>query len=150
MADVMDRMWDSNLSPFGGNFGTNFSVPIDIWEENNSIFVKAALPGVDANDINIDIQDGIMTMSGEFKDDSESRSEDRRTYHREFRYGSFSRSIRLPEGVDEENVDAEYKNGFLTVRVPRRQEQVKQPKRINVRGGDQGQQPGQGKGNKAA
>jgi HSP20 family protein len=140
MADVMERMWDSNLSPLGGNFGANFQVPIDIWEESNTLFVKAALPGVKPEDINVDIDNGMLTMSGEFKDEHETRSEDRRTYHQEFRYGSFSRTVRLPEGIDDENIDAEYRDGFLTIRIPRTAAAEKQPKKIQVRNAGEGGQ----------
>lgn len=138
LADQMDRLWESDTSPLAG-FGGDFSVPIDIWEENNNLFVKAALPGVNPDDININIDNGILTMSGEFKDENENQNPDRRMYHREFRYGSFNRSVRLPEGANEDQIDAEYNNGFLTVRVPRAEEQARQPKRIPVKTGEQRQ-----------
>src|SRR5690349_4958571 len=102
-ADLMDNLWDTNQSM--GNFGSAFSVPLDVWEQDGSLFIKAAVPGVDPNNIDLNVENGVLTLSGEFRNEHETEGKDKKFYHREFRYGRFSRSLRLPEDVDTENID---------------------------------------------
>ena len=137
-ADMMDRMWETG-QPSLGSAGT-FTVPIDVWEEDNKIVVKAAIPGMDPSDIELTVDNNILTISGEFRDEKENRPENRKMYHREVRYGYFSRSISLPEDADLDKLDAEYQNGFLLVKVQRKQQHVTSPtKKIPIRNLGQGQ-----------
>jgi len=144
-ADMMDRMWEGQSV---AGFGSSFSIPIDVWEENNNILVKAAVPGIDPNQVEINIENSILTISGEFKDDHETQAENRKMYHREMRYGYFSRSIALPEDVDEEKPDAEYRNGFIMIRIPRKKQQPHTAaKKIPIRNAESTQALNQGQGN---
>jgi len=136
-AEQMDRMWDSNQG--AGNFGSSFSVPLDIWEQDGNLYVKAAIPGVDPENIELNVENGVLTLSGEFKNEQEVEGKDKKYYHREFRYGRFSRSITLPDDVDPDRIEAEYNNGFITVRVPRNQKQAPQAKRLQIRNASAGQ-----------
>jgi HSP20 family protein len=130
---MMDRMWDS-----GQSLGAFSSVPIDVWERDGQIYVKASVPGVDPRNIQVNVEDNILTISGEFRDEHETQAESRKMYHREVRYGNFSRAIALPDDVDTDKMDAEYQNGFITIRIPRRQQQQSsQSKRIEIRNADQ-------------
>jgi HSP20 family protein len=134
-ADMMDSMWDSEKFPGGG-----LSVPMDVWEQDGKIFIKAAVPGVDPNRIELSVEEGVLTVSGEFSDEHEVQSDNRKMYHREMRYGRFTRSIALPEDADQDGIEAEYKNGFLTIQVPRRkQPATKQAKRLQIRNTGQSQ-----------
>jgi HSP20 family protein len=101
---------------------------VDIYESPEALFLKAELPDVKREDIHITVENGLLTLSGERKADSEVRQEQ---YHRvERSYGPFSRSFSLPTSVDGSNASAEYKNGVLTVRLPRREDA--KPKRIDI------------------
>ena len=109
--DVFDRFFEDF------NLPTLFSEPkewvpsFDISETDDNIIVRAELPGMDVKNINVTLTNGILTVKGERKDEKEKKEEN---YHlKETRYGSFSRSIRLPSEVKTEKIDATYKNGVL-------------------------------------
>jgi len=101
---------------------------IDMAENEKEYTIKAELPGMDKEDIDISLTDGILTLTGEKKQESEEDKDN--YYYRESRYGSFSRSLRLPEDAAPEEVDATYKNGVLRVVVPKKE--AAQPKKITV------------------
>src|SRR3990172_4722084 len=108
---------------------------IDVVETDDAIKLKAELAGMDPADINIEVQDNVLTVSGErhFK---EEVKEDK-YYRIERRYGSFSRSIALPQAIDESKIEAKYADGVLEVSVPKAE--IAKPKKIAVTVG--GQQP---------
>ena len=101
---------------------------VDVVETKDAITLKADLAGMDPNDINLEMEDNVLAISGERRFQEEV--EEDKYYRIERRYGSFSRSIALPQDVDPEKIEAEYENGVLTVSVPK-VEAVK-PKRISV------------------
>jgi HSP20 family protein len=101
---------------------------VDIYEKNDSVVVKAELPGVERDQISVEVKDGILSLRGERKFEKEVKEE---SYHRiERAYGSFQRSFSLPVSVDQEKVTASFKNGVLEVTLPKK-EQAK-PKQIQV------------------
>ncbi len=107
---------------------TEWSLALDVAEDENGFIVKAAIPGVRPEDLDISLADNVLTIRGEVKRDEEIKEEQ---YHvRERRYGTFTRSIRLPTPVDADHVEATYENGVLTLRIPKA-EQVR-PKKITV------------------
>jgi len=103
--------------------------PVDIFETgNHELVLKAELPDMTRDDIDITVDNGTLTIRGEKKLGSEIKEEQ---FHRiERRYGTFSRSFSLPQTVDSNRVSAEYKNGVLTVRLPLREEA--KPRSIKV------------------
>ena len=103
--------------------------PVDIFENgNHELILKAELPDMTREDIDITVDNGTLTIKGEKKLSSEVKEEQ---FHRiERRYGTFSRSFSLPQTVDTGKVGAEYKNGVLTVRLPLREEA--KPRQIKV------------------
>ena len=110
---------------------TEWSLALDVAEDENGFIVKAAIPGVRPEDLDISLADNVLTIRGEVKADEEIKEEQ---YHvRERRYGAFSRSIRLPAPVDADHVEATYENGVLTLRIPKAEEV--RPKKIAVRTG---------------
>lgn len=101
---------------------------VNVAEFKDEIQVIAEVPGIAKEDVALKLHDGAITISGDRKAPEEKDSE---WLRREIAYGSFSRTIQLPEGVDAEKVSAEYNNGVLRIRLPK-QEAVK-PKEISIR-----------------
>lgn len=109
----------------------SFSPSVDIFEEKEAIVVAVELPGVKAEDVNITVENDLLTISGERKFD---RREGKGDWHRvESTYGTFTRSFALPKTVSAENIDANLDAGVLTVRLAKRQEA--KPRKIEVKAG---------------
>ncbi|MBI2560166.1 MAG: Hsp20/alpha crystallin family protein [Planctomycetes bacterium] len=128
LRDEMNQLFDDFFKkrPF---FETAWSPELDVSETNDNVIVKAEVPGLDPKDIDISISGDTLTLKGEKK---EEKHENDRYYHRiERRYGSFMRSVTLPESVDSEKVKAECKNGILEITLPK-VEKAK-PKKITVK-----------------
>jgi len=103
--------------------------PFDVSETENEIIVKAELPGMDVKDIDIALTDGLLTIKGERRLEKEDKKEN---YHRiERQFGSFSRSLNLGEKVKADGIEAAYKDGILTVTLPKAEES--KPKKIEVK-----------------
>jgi len=108
-----------------------YAPSLDVKETKDAYTVLADLPGLDRKDIQVSLEEGLLTISGSRKAEHEESSEDR-TWHRvERSWGSFSRTLRLGEGVDADKVSAEYKDGVLTVAVPKKESA--QPRRVDVK-----------------
>ena len=102
--------------------------PVDIYEDENSVVIKAEVPGVDQKEIDIRIEDNTLTLRGERKHSQDVKKEN---YHRVERfYGTFQRSFSLPHTIDQEHVKATCEQGVLTITLPKREE--KKPKQISV------------------
>ncbi len=105
-----------------------FQVAVDIREEDDAFYVDAEVPGLSADDIKVDIEKNVLTLSGERKIEKEETKD---TYRRvERQYGSFTRSFSLPETVDTENIRADLKDGVLELRLPKKE--APRPKSISV------------------
>ena len=121
LRDEMDRLFNSCLrEPFGALdwplWGSDkWSPAVDVAENDKEWTVRAELPGIDPKDLDVTVTGNQLVLSGEKRESSERKEKD--FYHSETRYGSFRRTVPLPEGVDTENVDAEYANGVLTLRL---------------------------------
>lgn len=101
---------------------------VDIYETDNDLVIMADLPGLDMNDIHVEIENGTLSLRGERKFEGTSEG---RGYHRiERSYGSFARYFTLPDTVDPEKVKADYKNGVLTVTLPKKE--IAKPRAIKV------------------
>jgi HSP20 family protein len=122
----MNRMFDSYFrEPFGAmteSFGwsSQFGPSVDIAETENEITLRAELPGVDPKDLDITVTADRITISGE-KKETVDRSE-QNFHHKEIRSGKFARSFSFPAGVDTQQVNAEHKNGVLTVKLKKSQQ----------------------------
>ncbi len=132
----MDRLFDSFLRDAAGwadrweIFGGG--LPLDVEETDKEVFVRAEIPGVKAEDINLSIHGDMLTITGEKKESTETQPEKGFVYQ-ERRFGSFRRQVTLPCAVDENDVQAEYKDGVLSVHLKKSQEAL--PKHITVRSG---------------
>jgi HSP20 family protein len=117
----MNRLFDRFFEGGRGNGGSGRWIPaMDLAETENSLVLRADLPGMTEDDVNIEIKDGVLTVSGERKAEHEEKGEG---YHRvERSFGSFSRSLSLPDGVDAGKVEAAFKDGVLEVTIPKPEE----------------------------
>ena len=106
----------------------DWSVALDVAEKEDNYLVKATVPGINPDDLEITLEDDVLTLKGEILRDEEV--EDVKYHVRERRYGSFSRSIRFPVAVNGDAVEANYNNGILSLNIPKA-EAVK-PKRITI------------------
>ncbi len=130
MRRSMDRLFDRYFNEDEEwSESVTWGVALDVVEKENAFVVQASLPGVHPDDIDVTFNNNVLTIKGELR--SEEEKEETRYHLRERRYGLFSRSITLPRGIDGENIAAEYKDGVLTLSLPKREE-VK-PKRIEIR-----------------
>ena len=102
----------------------------DIKETKKNIKIVSEMPGMDPNDIDVSVHNGILTITGEKKGEKEETGTD--YHHIERSYGCFSRSITIPDSVDSEKVESTYKNGVLTVTLPKTEKTVEQSKKIPI------------------
>jgi HSP20 family protein len=102
--------------------------PVDLVEAEDHFVLKADLPGLSEGDVNIEVQDGTLTISGERKAEHEQR--EKGWYRIERSFGSFSRSLSLPDGVDPDRIQASFSHGVLEVRIPKPEE--RKPRRIEI------------------
>ena len=104
---------------------------IDLFEKKDAYVVRAELPGVDRSNIEITFEKNILTISGQKASLPEGRDEEIRVFAAERVSGSFARSLRMPEYIDGDKIEAEYKDGLLTVTIPKAE--VAQPRKIELR-----------------
>ena len=129
---MMDRMMDESYvgaQRLWPQTGDGFPLALDVAEDQDKYIVKASVPGVDPSNIEITLSDNVLTIKGETQQENDI---DEKNYQiRERRYGSFTRSVALPAGVDADNVEAIHEHGVLTLNLPK-SEAVK-PKKIAVK-----------------
>lgn len=125
----LSRLSDEFRNSRGDRRGFNFQPAVDIYEDKESIVVKAELPGVKAEDVNVNVEKNVLTISGERKLHKEDNKDG---YHRiETAYGTFTRSFSLPSTLDSDTIDARLEEGILTLKL--RKKAQAQPKRIEVK-----------------
>ncbi|MEZ5078093.1 MAG: Hsp20/alpha crystallin family protein [Solirubrobacterales bacterium] len=128
----VNRLFDSFFGRREGGQGgqpRRWVPAMDLVETEDDLVLRADLPGVDRDEISVEVKDGVLTVSGERRAQHEDKSEG---YHRvERSYGRFARSLELPKGIDPEGVDASYEDGVLEVRVPKPTE--RQPTKVEVK-----------------
>ena len=125
---IFDSMFTHDLPRFSS---TNSWMPaIDVNETETEFFLSADMPGLDKKDVSIDIHDGVITIKGERAIDNEKSTDDYRI--RERQLGSFNRSFRLPDNVNEVKVAAKFKNGVLKVTLPKTKEVIPEGRQIKI------------------
>ncbi len=135
MQNEMNRLFNTFFdSPNGGgNGGAQASVrrwipAMDVVETPDHFVLRADLPGMSENDVNIELEDNVLTISGERKSEHEQRNEG--YYRVERASGSFSRSLTLPEGVEADGIQASFKNGVLEVQIAKPEQQ--KPRKVQI------------------
>jgi HSP20 family protein len=123
LQDEVNRLFSTNLSRAFGDEGIArgaWNPSVDIYENKDQIVLEAELPGMKREDFDLSIENNVITLRGERHFEKKDEGDN---YHRvERSYGSFTRSFTLPQTVDAENVTAEYLNGVLRVKIPKREE----------------------------
>jgi HSP20 family protein len=127
----VDRLFDAF---FGGETQASarrWVPPMDLVEAEDHFLLKADLPGLSEEDVSIEVQDGTLSISGERNAEHESR--ERGWYRVERSFGSFNRSLTLPDGVDSDAISAHFDRGVLEVRIPKPAE--RKPRRVQIKAG---------------
>jgi HSP20 family protein len=135
LQNEMNRLFNTVFdAPAPGNGGAmrRWMPAMDLIETGEHFVLRADLPGMDQDDIQIELEDGTLTLSGERKAEHDSKNEG--FYRVERAFGAFSRSLSLPKGVDPEGVSASFDRGVLEVRIPKPEE--RKPRRIEISGTD--------------
>jgi HSP20 family protein len=130
LREAMDRLIEQSFTPFGHSDGSQ-SVPANLWEDGNSYYLHLVAPGLDLSTVDITTIGGVLTISGQTTQPS---PEDGKKVWQEWGPTSFRRQLQLPAGFDADRCQATYKDGILTVSVPK-PEQAK-PKSIKVQVGE--------------
>lgn len=106
---------------------------LDAVDKEDELKLCAELPGLSEDEIDLRVSDGTLTLRGEKKEDHEEGDKEGNYYLSERRFGSFERTIRIPEGIDRDKIDATFKNGVLTVHLPKKPEARTPSKKIDVK-----------------
>lgn len=132
LREAMGRLFEESIvRPFedSGLAATGGELAVDIYEKDDDLIVKASVPGISAEELDITVTGDVLSIKGETK--AEEEVNDQNYHRREFRYGSFCRSVRLPVEVDSGKAEAVFKDGILTLTFPKPEE--KKPKAIKIK-----------------
>jgi HSP20 family protein len=133
MNRLFGAAFDADVGVSNGNGARRWIPAMDLIEENDQFVLRADLPGVEQDAVDVELQDNLLTISGERKSEHEEHTGG--YYRIERARGAFSRSLTLPEGVNPEGIEASFKNGVLEVRVPKPEQ--RKPRRVAINVGDQ-------------
>ncbi len=130
LREELDRLFDAPLAELArtSSLLSGWSPPVDLYEDKDHVFVTAELPGMKKEDIEVSFHNGTLSVSGERK--SEKTHEDAEVYRSERYFGRFQRTLALPTPVAADKVKAEYKDGILTITLPKTEEA--KPRQIDV------------------
>lgn len=143
MANLMRRNTGRSLDPWRDFFDMDLwgspatqragSLPaVNISEDDKNYMVDVVSPGFKREDFKLKVDDDILTISAESKQESQEGGNGREYTRREYSYSSFTRSFRLPDNAKDDNIKATYKDGVLQITIPKTREQVKATKEINI------------------
>ena len=128
----IDRIFNNffDLKPFE-DFKLDWSPSIDVEEDKNFIKIKAEVPGIEEKDLQVSLENNVLTISGEKKEEIKKDDKKGKAILTERKFGSFSRSISVPEDIKSDKIEASYKNGILTLILPK--DEAKAPKKIDIK-----------------
>ena len=128
MDEIMHRLRRGHVR-YGYGVAEKWAVPLDVVEEDDKIIVRATLPGVEPDDIDVTLENEVLTINAETKTETEERKENYLV--RERRAGKFHRTLRLPDTVDREKVETKYENGIVEITFPKAE--AKKARRLSVK-----------------
>lgn len=128
-----DDFFNDSYFTNGHNFASEGSTPaVNVVEDEKNYRIEVAVPGLTRKDVRIDLEDDVLTISSEQKEQKEEKREN--YMRREFRHSAFKRSFQLPETVDQNKIEASHDAGILTIQLPKREEVLqKAPKQIEIK-----------------
>jgi HSP20 family protein len=130
----MNRLFDDFFDDFGAHNNQLAAIPaVDIVEGDTSYKISAELPAMNAEDVDISINDSYLTIKGEKKEEKEEHDKNNTIVRRERHYGSYQRTIALPQNVDTSKADASFKNGVLHIEVPKKAEEQTKSRKIQIK-----------------
>lgn len=129
-SQIFDSFMDEIFNTSGVSKFVNAGVDIDMFEDDNNVVVKAKTPGYSKENIDISIEDFVLTISGASKKEEEKEDDKKKYYYKEISEESFSRSVSLPSKVDTEKAEASFQDGILTITLPKLPES--KPKKVKV------------------
>ena len=129
--EALSRFWRSRVPRVASYNMESWAIPLDVVQDDDSIVVTASLPGLEADGIDVSVEDGLLTISGETKADTEKT--DGNYVIRERRSGKFHRVVRLPDTVDADRAEPRYVDGVLTIKLPKIE--AKKAKRLQIHAG---------------
>lgn len=132
LSSMLSEFWDgtSELLPTSAHFNTP---KVDVWEEEQAFKVEADLPGINEKDVDVTVHDGMLTIKATTEAEKTESEEGKTYYRRERSFSSFERHISLPDGINEEKVDASLKNGVLCVTLPKSEDAKPKMRKISVK-----------------
>ena len=135
LRQAMDRLFEDSVvktANYPSDFTEMLAPRVDIYQTQDAVKVKAVLPGLNSDDINVDISENALTIKGELKNEEEAKEDD--YLYQERRYGSFCRSFTLPNGIQIDKADAIMEDGILTIDIPKAEEA--KPRTIKIKAKD--------------
>ena len=137
LREAMDRLFDERFfAPYRLFAWDGDTTPIDMYQTANDVIVKAALPGIKPEEVDITIAGDTLTIKGETKAEEKIKRED--YLYQEHRYGTFSRSVTLPSGLNTDKAEANFDNGILTLTIPKSEEIKPKQIKVKAKGGIEG------------
>src|SRR6201998_1936194 len=136
LQDRMNRLFRESYGPEGRDESlttSQFAPPVDVYEDEHNVVLKVEVPGIDEKDIDVRVENNVLTVHGERKVEKEEKEENFRRIERQ--YGSFTRTFTLPSTVDTENVQANYDKGVLKINLPKKAEAKPKQIKVNVSSG---------------
>jgi HSP20 family protein len=140
LQDRMNRLFRESQGSEESLTTSSFAPPVDVYEDEHNVTLKIEVPGIDQQDIDVRIENNVLTVHGERKFEKEEKEENFRRVERQ--YGSFTRTFTLPTTVDAEKVSANYDKGILKIALPKKAEA--KPKQIKVNVGSEKTLEGKG------
>src|SRR5438132_246571 len=148
LQDRMNRLFRESYGPEGRDESlttSQFAPPVDVYEDEHNVVLKVEVPGIDEKDIDVRVENNVLTVHGERKVEKEEKEENFRRIERQ--YGSFIRSFTLPNTVDSDSISADYDKGVLKIGLAKKAEA--KPKQIKVNVGSHKMLEGKGAGKAA-
>ncbi len=137
----MDRLFEDMLSGDRHDWmglhsmGGMWTPAVEIEETEKELILKAEIPGIDAKDLDVEVGEDRVTISGEHKEEKRSEDKDRNYFRSEFHYGQFQRVVPLPMLIKTEEIKSEFKHGILTLTMPKVEDAPKKAVKVNLEGG---------------
>lgn len=130
----IDRLFDDAFTGRGSGAGTTWRPAVDVKETAKDLQLHVELPGLRPDDIELDVENGMLTIRGQKSEERKEDDEEGRYHLIERSYGSFYRSFQLPQGIDDSQISADFNNGVLKVSIPKAA--MAQPRRIEIGSSD--------------